>query len=296
MSDLHFNYLDAETPGEQPIRVFYEMILNEFQEIKNILITQFPESDLNSLRLSFLTENIKAIGPNVNKSRIQIHDTFLSFLWSYCYSSITIMPDRDKEFNKSELDKAYALLKYSKQIIFEQYEDWPKELPNPENSKDHNQHYVAVGNSLFITSTIIILYHEFAHIVLKHIYEKDRSIQKMQEMEYEADRFAIDLIKKTTPTLNEETINAAVILAISSLTFSIDKFNDARYHPEPEDRLTKILEYLNYPFDNHIWNIATMALLEWMLHFGKFDGKTNLHDERHYYFAILNQVRNSKNK
>lgn len=295
MPDLYFNHLGTENPGEQPIRVFYLMILNEFEEIKKILMIQFPESDLNSLKLSFLTENIKAIGPSVNKSRIQIHDSFLSFLWCYCYSSITIMPDRDKEFNENELNKAYSLLEYSKKMIFDQYQDWPKELPNPENHNGHNERYIAVANSLFMTSILIILFHEFAHIVLKHVDQKDRSIQKMREMEYEADKFAIDFIKKSTPSLNEETINASIILAISSLTFSIDKFNDSRYHPEPEDRLTEILEYLSYPFDDHIWNIATMTLLEWMLHFGKFDGETNLQDKRHFYFTILNQVRKSKN-
>lgn len=293
MAEFYLNNSEIEMPGDQPTRIFYSQILVEFEQIKKLLTENFLCPELSLLKLSFLTENIKVIGPSINKSRIEIHDSFLTFLWCYCYGSIINMPSGAKTFSEDESDKAYALLQYSKEIVFSNFSEWPKHLPNPENQKGHNENYIALANAVFMASLITILFHEFAHYVLGHLNQKDRSIQKMREMEYQADMFAIDYIRKTT-SFNEITVNCAIVLAISSLALSVDKLNDNSNHPEPEDRLTKGLLHLNLPYENHIWNLATWTLMEWMIYFGRFGNSSDLSDKRHFYFAIVKEIKNSK--
>jgi hypothetical protein len=60
------NPLMFEELGAQPIRVFYTQFERLFEEIKREFLNRYPGEVLKNIRLSFLTENIKAIGPNVN--------------------------------------------------------------------------------------------------------------------------------------------------------------------------------------------------------------------------------------
>jgi len=293
MPDYYLNTFGLETPGEQPIRVFYPIVKIEFEEIKKLLLGQYSNNSLNNLKLSFLTENIKVLGPCVSVREIQLHDSFLSFLWCYCYGLTITLPMGGKEFNELETDKARNLFRYANDIMFKKYRNWPSELPNPENTETHYKDYVAATNGVFRIALLVVLFHEFAHVVLRHLEYINPTIDKRRQMEYEADTFAINEILKIVD-VSELTRNIGIISAISSLSFGQDKFDNSSFHPEPEDRLTKCLEHLNYPANNFIWGSASWVFLEWQIYFGLFSKNIDSSSFKNTYYGLINELKEFK--
>jgi hypothetical protein len=195
----------------------------------------------------------------------------------------------DKPFQDTEVSKARDLLKYSNEIMFKEYTPWPPTLPNPENTEDHNIEHIGKVNAIFLGAVQIILFHEFSHIILGHVELNETDIQKRRQMEFDADGFSIQVFVTYT-TFGEMTRNIAIICAISSLSFGNTKKNDKSFHPEPEDRLTRILEYLNYPNNSFLWGQAWWAFMEWQIYFGWFynpDENTPVISSKNSYYSIL---------
>jgi hypothetical protein len=294
MSFINMEPIDFEKFGDQPIRVYTQLEFL-FNDIKVEFSNRFPGNTIKSLKLSYLTENIKAIGPNVNQVRMQFHDTFLSFLWCYCYGLCVSAPMRGKPHDDLEYNKAIELLKYSKEIMFEEYRPWPTMLPNPENMEGHNKDFIDKANAVYTGALKIILFHEFAHVILGHVELNEKDISKQKLREFDADEFSIKAFLNFS-TFGEMTRNMAIICAISSLAFGRIKKNDTSSHPEPEDRLTKILELLNYPNENYIWGHAWWAFIKWQLFFGWFynPDHRSVGSTKNAYYAILEDFKNHK--
>lgn len=262
--NYYTNGIDNQ-PGDQPIRVFYNIIKSDFLAIKESLNQLQPNQNIGNVKLDFLTENIKIIGPSTNGLKITLHDTFLSFLWAYIYSIIVTAPIGGKEVSIEENFEARELRKYAHGLM-QGFSEWDKELmPNPELfGKDENK-LIGVTNAVFILSVRFILLHEFAHIFLKHPFVKDilRTSENIKKMEVDADNVAMEWALQTLENEDEFSGKLSLITALNSLSFSPNKFSNSDSHPSPEDRIEVCLRRLNLEDDNFLWGYATWSIMEW---------------------------------
>lgn len=265
-------------PGNQPIRVFGLHFLHAFENVKIELSRPPHNFDLKNVQFILLNEDKKAVGPFSTETLIQVHDTFLSFLWSYCYGLLATAPMGGKNLSKEEYSEATELLKYALKLL-SGFEIWNKEkLPNPElHGKDEGK-LIGASNACFWYGYNYILYHEFGHIVLGHaerivraksagyeIHEDER-----KEMEIEADLFSLErVMEKLIGTAHEFSAIIGILSALSSLTFSSDLASGGKYHPDPDHRLKTVLDKLDRPATDYYWGFAFWGLITWELEFYK---------------------------
>jgi hypothetical protein len=291
------NGLD-EQPGDQPIRVFYNYILADFLEIKESLSKMRPDLNIEKVRLEFLTENIKVMGPSTNGSKITLHDTFLSFLWGYVYGIIVTTPFGGKEVTMEENNTARELRKYA-HALMNDYSSWDKEkMPNPELFGKDEKRFIGVTNAVFTLGVRFIIFHEFAHIFLRHPYVSShlRTSENLKSMEMDADNVAIDWTIQTFTDEEGFTGKLALITALNSLSFSPNKFSDSITHPAPEDRITNCLERLKLEWLDFIWGYALWSLMEWQTNHELFHLPPYKKGEsfRQHFYEMLNELKEYK--
>lgn len=298
------NYVGGieEQPGNQPIRVFGLHFQYAFENVKIELSGPPHNHELKNVQFRLLNSDIKAEGPFSTETLIQIHDTFLSFLWSYCYGLIATAPMGGKELSKEEYAEATQLLKYALKLL-SKYEIWDKEkLPNPELHGKDEKKLIGVCNACFWYGYNYILYHEFGHIVLGHTERLTRAKSagynihedERKELETEADIFALERLMETlNGTKHEFSAIIGILSALSSLTFTSDRVSGGSNHPDPDHRLKTILDKLDKPSTEYYWGYAFWALITWELEFYK-SGKiwpltdSNGDFKAHFYETLKN--------
>ena len=179
-----------EQPGDQPIRVFFNLIQADFLDIKESLSSLPNNNNVKNVRLEYLTENIALIGPYTDGQKISLHETFLSFLWAYIYSIFVTTPMGGKSVSDYENLEANQLRKYAIGLM-KGFSVWDKEtLPNPELFGKDKKRFIGVANSVFINSVRFILLHEFAHIFLSHtsVPSELRTPENLTKAEHKAIR------------------------------------------------------------------------------------------------------------
>lgn len=259
-------YNDIENqPGDQPTRIFYNLIESDFIKIKNSLNNLQPSKNIGNVKLEYLTENIAIIGPSTDGKKITLHDTFLSFLWAYIYSIIATSPMEGKEITTKDNNNARELRKYA-QSLMKEYSNWDKELmPNPELFEKDENRLIGVSNNIFLLSVRFILMHEFAHIFLGHLdvpFAK-QTLDNIKKMEVDADNVAIEWTLQTLGIEDEFSGKLSLITALNSLSYSPNKFSNSNSHPSPEDRIELCLQRLNLDDKNYIWGYAIWSIMEW---------------------------------
>lgn len=264
--------------GNQPIRVFGQRFQFAFENVKIELSGPPHDYDLDNVKFVLVNEDKKADGPCSSETLIQIHDTFLSFMWSYCYGLFVTAPRGGKELSGEECKEAYDLLKYALNLL-SKYDVWDKKkLPNPEVHGKDEKELIGSSNACFWYGYNYILYHEFAHIVLGHAERANRAklagfdIQpdERKEMETEADLFAFErIMEKFKGTSHEFSAISGILSSLSSLTFTSEKVSGGKHHPDPDHRLKVILEKLDKPETDYCWAYAFWALITWELEFYK---------------------------
>jgi hypothetical protein len=279
-------------PGDQPIRVFYNLIESDFIGIKEALTNLRPNDNvLSKVRLEYLTENIRVIGPSTNGLKITLHDSFLSFLWTNIYSIIVTTPSGGKEVTLDENKQARELRKYGISLM-QQYSAWDKEtMPNPEIHPKGPKRLIGVSNAVFLSAVQFILLHEFAHVFLGHPFVplKERTSENLRKMEIDADNVAIMWAMDSSNPDNKFTDNIAWIAALNSLSYTPNKFSDTKIHPAPEDRIILCLELLNLKEDDYLWGYALWSIMEWQTNFELFHipkYKVGDNFKKHFYDMI----------
>ena len=261
-----------EQPGDQPIRVFFNLIQADFLDIKESLSSLPNNNNVKNVRLEYLTENIALIGPYTDGQKISLHETFLSFLWAYIYSIFVTTPMGGKSVSDYENLEANQLRKYAIGLM-KGFSVWDKEtLPNPELFGKDKKRFIGVANSVFINSVRFILLHEFAHIFLSHtsVPSELRTPENLNKMEIDADNVAIEWALQTFDIDKEFNGKLGLIAALNSLSFSPNKFSDSLKHPAPEDRIISCLERLKADEKDFIWGYAVWSIMEWQTNFEVF--------------------------
>lgn len=302
--------------GTQPIRVQNKMIGIMFQSTNpffpNELAKLIKEEKLNNeLNLVYGEEPIleygrKSYTPCVNgdTKTIELHETFLSYLWCIAYSVFvtyieTIDKPRLNTLHKrithpvfqQAIDKAKEIFQYGIGLI-RHFETWDKEkLPNPEIYQAAERDYPEQTSLYYIEAVKFILCHELAHLKLHMHKIHSATPSHFIDYEKEADNYAIEAVKKGINWMNRIAVENGVIISILSMLFFRATTTGTK-HPNVEDRLTNALEQLA-PGENHeAWGFACIGLKMWDEQFGlSFDWEPTPKTYKDLYFSIVEQIK-----
>lgn len=272
--------------GEQPIRVFTNYSRNIFGDIYNEISKEFPQCV--EVTGDYSDGKFKAISPHVLFGRVRIQESFLSLMWCLCYGILTTSPIR--EIPTDELQKGTDLLKYGLSLM-DDYTEWNKEeLPNPEYYEKKYHEPIGKANAVYLIALNFIIYHEFAHCVFND------SVSSV-ENEKRADLFAL---KKVWALIeNDEdriTITLGILTGLASLLLLSNRMKGIN-HPDPDDRITYVLEELNFSADHLSWGYATMSFLLWKkIHFGEWEFPNKFESFKDFYYRLIENVKAWKEK
>jgi len=284
----------ATHKGTQPIRVLQYNVIQWFEnsdsikEMKEVINKQGLQGGIsycineNPIINSQDDFNHQIPYIDINK-KIVIHETFLSYLWTLCYSVFVLFDEAIKRpllegsykrvlTNQSKLArKAFLLFKYGISLI-RIYSKWDKiNLPNPEEYNEHEAYYIEKANSVFLFATTFILLHELAHVKCGHIdfhreaSKKNISIpnNKIKKEEYEADELATkSILKKITGNREKINIGIGLLAGLCSLLFFGSVLTSSN-HPDSDERIRLLLEKLNLEDEDNMWGVACLAFKLW---------------------------------
>lgn len=311
--------------GTQPIRVLHWMNLFMFTRTHDSFFDELKEEiktgKLNGeIDIVYAEEPIRKANGQFNTPRangvtrkIELHETFLSYLWCCTYSVFiryveTIdFPNCNRlsgyekyPISEENIAKANEVFDYARNLIVD-FVEWDKtELPNPEIYEAEKRDYVEQTNCYYTEAVKFILIHEFTHLKL-HIDEINKETPDSQYLKYEieADNNAINKIKSGLPTAPSPLADAhrlasenGIILGLLSMFFFKATTEGVR-HPNSEDRLTNALESLDLINNDFAWGIACIGLKMWDEQFGlTFDWIENPASYQALYYNIIEQIKN----
>lgn len=318
-------YREAIHSGTQPIRVVHHMLVYMFQntypEFFDELLSQIENRKVsNHLGLQYGQESIKAEGrrmytPRINfeTRQIEIHETFLSFLWCSTYSIFVTYvetidyPRVNREngivthpVSQDNIEQASEVFDYARYIIAH-FDIWDKEiLPNPEIYLAEKRDYVEQTNVYYTEAVKFILLHEFTHL-RSHREKVTPETQDSHyiEFEWDADNASIDMMIRGASDENNPfdeakklAIENGIIFGILSMFFFNASTKVDEKHPNTEDRLTNALERLKLGEMHFAWGIACVGLKFWAGQFGiLLEWNDGLGTYRHQYYDVITQIK-----
>ncbi len=311
--------------GTQPVRVIHHMLtymfINTNKEFFADLQKQIDEGKINKeLNLLLGEEPIKIDNkkyrtPRINHEtkQIEIHETFLSFLWCCVYSIyVTYIETIDyprvnkengkviKQISQDNISKAKEIFEYAKYLIID-FQSWAKnELPNPEIYLAEKRDYVEQTNLFYTEAVKFILCHEFSHLK-KHVDQitKETTNSHFLAFEVEADNDAIDMMIKgisytdtSFSVAHRLAVETGIVFGFLSMFFFSSNTEGVK-HPNTEDRLTNALERLNLADNHFAWGIACVGLQMWDKQFGhNFTWSDKIISYKEQYYDIVQQIKN----
>jgi hypothetical protein len=310
--------------GNQPVRVLHHMLVHMFQNTHagffEELVKQINQGNIHrELSIDFGDIPIKKDTggfrtPNVNldSKKIELPETFLSYLWGCIYSVYTLYietidyPAINKQngqviypIRQVKIDEANALFAYSRSLVTS-FDEWnKKELPNPEIYLAEDRNYVEQTNLLYTAAVQFILCHEFTHLKkhAEHIND-ETSDEQILEFELEADNDAIELLKKGISYATDDfsvahrlAVESGAVCGMVSIFFMRLSTLGGK-HPNNEDRLTNVLEKLHLDDDNAAWGMACIGLNLWDEQFGlNLIWRENFKNYREMYYDVVEQIK-----
>lgn len=310
--------------GTQPVRVIHHMVTYMFINTNAAFFAdlqkQIEEGKLNrELNLALGEEplkidNSKFRTPRVNHEtkQIELHETFLSFLWCSVYSVyVTYIETIDyprvnkesgkvvKTISQENIEKAKELFDYARYLIVD-FQTWDKEeLPNPEIYRAEKRDYVEQTNLFYTEAVKFILCHEFTHLKI-HVDQINEETTNSHYLvfEVEADNNAIDMMKKGIsysedpfPTAHRLAVETGIVFGFLSMFFFSADTTGIK-HPNTEDRLTNALERLGLEENHFAWGIACVGLQMWDEQFGhNFTWNDQPISYKQQYYDITKQIK-----
>lgn len=302
-------------PGTQPIRVVSNMSIYMFIQSHPGFSTELQEQ----IRVGKLNPKVEFIygeegirhetishtpRVDVKTKSIQIHETFLSYLWCITYAIYILYletvdyPAVNKiagytkyPISEANIKRAREMFEYAKSLIA-YYSPWDKDnLPNPEVYMAENRNYVEQTNIFYTEGIKFILAHEYTHLKL-HIDQvnEETTITSYLAFEQEADDEAVDNTLKGVTEMTKFGISGIITGLLSMLFFSAN--TTGVRHPNTEDRITRALERLPIADEHHAWGFACIGLQLWEEQFNlRFDWLPNPSSPKQQYYHLIDQVK-----
>jgi hypothetical protein len=298
--------------GEQPIRVLKHNLTTRLVERNEDYIKSL-QSDfkLNKL-INYHIKNTPLIEKQLpfidGTGTINIHETFLSYVWIVCYYFFVLheegyaIPDHinrniplHKTPNPELIRDAERLFKYAK-LLITVFEPWDKEtLPNPEHYEENTGEcwYILHTNDLFVEVLNFILYHETAHAELEQIKKitfENLSDEERKPLEIEADTRSIELILSNCR--NENATHISIAIGLASMLFFKKDLSGGKKHPNLDQRIENAISLIKPAEDSPVWTMLALFIREWGKQF-----TLNLKEKREYetykdlVYDLLNQIK-----
>jgi len=274
------NHYNTSHKGHLPIRVLQHNIIKQFETTT----ANFLNETLDTIKNKGLKTEIcytvnkssydgeKVIGPFVyTKSKIlNIHETFLAYLWCmtfslYRYTDLIISEQlKDDNEQKNLTDKVFT---YALSLI-DGYHDWDKNsLPNPECYDKHLAADIEKTNELFLYGFNFVMCHEYSHVDLGHCDSIELTkgfLTDLEKKEFEqaADDNAVRLFSEGVYPGNEAATKYGVSMALSSLLFFNSKVSK-KIHPDTDMRIMNALNALQIDDNDKSWLVPCAALALW---------------------------------
>jgi hypothetical protein len=298
--------------GTQPIRVLKHNLTTRLVERNTELINELQaDFRLNGKIVYHIAELpiIEKQTPYIDdKGLINIHETYLSYIWSITFSMFVLyeesisIPDyikRDKKPPKTQnlelIELTKELFDYSKSLV-RVYSEWDKEyFPNPEYFDEETEEgwYILRTNDLYVEATNFILYHEIAHAELEHIKKitiEGLSNDDIKELELEADTRAIELMFLNFRNRNATEI--AITIGLSSMLFMSSNLNGGKKHPNIDVRIENFISIIKPKDDSSLWAFLVLFVKLWDKQFShNFTNKMEYNTYKELYYELIKQAK-----
>ena len=214
--------------------------------------------------------------------QIEIHETFLSYVWGLSYASLVIYdehihgPRADEQPAHGKplgyfLSKGYDVINHAIRLIRE-FKKWPSDLPNPETYNDEDIFYIEGTKRVYLAAVDFILCHELAHVACSHL-KKQKEAQnrgryitsrERKEFEYEADEWAFIRVGKgiESPDRNKTIVGFGAVVGLGGLLF-LNRNLTSQTHPDKNDRIGNLLSSLSLDELDNLWGIAATFYIIW---------------------------------
>ncbi|EOD53453.1 phage exclusion protein Lit family protein [Aeromonas molluscorum] len=277
---MKVNHYNRSHKGYLPIRVLQHNIIAQFENTTSNFLNDTLETVRSKGLKTEITYTInissqkgeKVKGPFVYSSskEINIHETFLAYLWCvtfslYIYTDLILSGKLEDDNEKKKwADKTFD---YALSLI-DGYHDWDKNnLPNPEVYDLNLAADIEKTNELFLYGFNFILCHEYSHVDLGHCksYESSNgflTVLEKMEFEQQADANAVRLFSEGIYLNNEAATKYGVSIALSSLLFFKSKVSN-KIHPDSDLRIMNALNEFQVDDNDTAWLIACAALGLW---------------------------------
>ncbi len=251
-------------------------------------------------------------GPYIDATgKIHLDETFLSYLWSICYSSFVVF---DEVFARPQLEENFQRTEQQKILIAEaeqlfayglglqsEYSDWPiNELPNPEKWSEAENHYVEKTSAAFLQAVVFVMLHEFGHFYLGHL-EHDAQLRVQQlsltaleskQQEQDADNFATQTMMSGVDwQINHATITCGIVVGLGAILFLHNSLDGGAEHPDPQHRLYKALILMDLAPNDILWAFGAVILVQWSFYNNKpIPGNHTYNTYRENFELMLTQL------
>jgi hypothetical protein len=298
--------------GIQPIRVLKHNLTHRLVDRNEELIAELQLNFKLQSQIKYHMAELPLIEyqrPFIERSGyINIHETFLSYIWSITFSMFVIYEEgiaipeylkRNIEPPKKQNLELYNLAKelfdYSKSLI-RVYSEWDKDyFPNPEyfDEETDEGYYILKTNDLYVEVLNFVLYHEIAHAEFEHIKNiklNKISNEEVKQLELEADTRAIELMLFNCR--NRNATELAITIGLASMLFSRNDLYGGKKHPNIDVRINNFLEKVKLKDDSSVWAILVVFLKLWEQQFLlNFKQKTEYDTYKELYYELLEQAK-----
>lgn len=268
---IHHDFPYDTHPGNMPVRVFQNAI---FKHVENIgeLTPEKHKMYVNSGKISDCIEyNLgknKITSPciRIASRMICLQETFLGYLWAFCYSFFVITEEGIKQNNNIEqyriinfdtpaLQKALKLLNWAISLN-NNFSEWPLDLPNPEYYEECDKLYIEKANAIFMDAATFYFLHEMSHAINGHLDNAETvdHSDNQKEMENEADNYAISLmLNNTYDEIHKLRVGYACILAMCAcLPLTSKRKLASSTHPDIDTRIVNLVDKFEIENPNHV--------------------------------------------
>ncbi len=288
-------HLPSQT-GNQPVRVLKYNILDNLLKVhigKESDLAKLVEEKGLKRDFGYIAEDKEIIAPIAADSqipfvdadkRINLPETFLSYVWCLSYSILVLydfnhkrMIGRSADVNLNEVLLAEEVASYGISLV-RSFSRWDVErLPNPELYDAEKEPFIELANGVFSHAMTFILSHELAHVALGDIDEMNRanmanvyvSAHDRLSEEFRADGFATKTMLQCT--LDQQTFTnrgVGIIVGVMCLLL-LQSGLSSKDHPDIDERIEMAMDALELDETNGLWLVGLAGIKLWDVHYKK---------------------------
>jgi len=259
---------------ESPITVLWGNIVHTFENVDDASLKMHQEATesgnlSNAIAYDNRKEKVRTPYADIHTREINLQETYLSHLWAFIYSVFVMYEegiqkplinntfDGSLKFETPLLKRAKLLFDWSISLT-NSYSEWNEKLPNPRTYNSNKEKFYAEKvNGIFQYAVAYIMFHEFAHLTLRHdsfflgvdMNNMDESeIAERVQVENEADQYAFNMLIKDQNDEKQKWLKGlSILLATCSalLITSTAQGIKQSSHPDLDQRMLNVLQGLN---------------------------------------------------